>query len=139
MYKDVESLQTLEPKKFIDERKSQNPLLVNLISSMIGVDISSVTNTNGKFLYSVCMIIESIYHLKNDNLILPHCFLVNLIQTFISGSKSVTAINGKLLPAASDTSYRKWLNMHGSSELETPPYDVVVYFDNIWKYIVKNY
>ena len=56
------------------------------------------------------MVVEAIYHLKNSNLIIPHCFLANLAETFISGSKTVTAINGKILPSASDTTYRKWLN-----------------------------
>ena len=45
--------------------------------------------------FLLTMIVEAIYHLKNNNLILPHCFLANLVETFISGSKTVTAINGK--------------------------------------------
>ena len=56
---------------------------------------------------------EAIYHPKNTNLVLSDCFLTNLVETFISGSKTVTAINGKILPEANDTSYRKWLNEYG--------------------------
>ena len=62
-------------------------------------------------------------------MILPHCFLENLVETFISGSKRVTAINGKNLPSANDTTYKKWFNENGKEK---------IYVDNIRKYIVKN-
>ena len=52
--------------------------------------------------------LAAIYHPKIINLILPQCFLTNLIETFISGSKIVTGINGKILPGRSNTNYRKW-------------------------------
>ena len=77
---------------------------------------------------------EAIYHLKNSNLILPHCFLTNLVETFIPGWKTVTAINDKILPEASDMSNRKWMNKNG-----IPYCDLDVYVDNIGKYIVKTY
>ena len=85
------------------------------------------------------VIVEAIYHLKNSNLILPHCFLANLVETFISSSKTVTAINAKILPSASDTTYRKWLNENGKEKNVVPSCDLDLYVDNIGKYIVKNY
>ena len=72
------------------------------------------------------MVGEAIYHLKNSNLILLHCFLANLVETFISGPTIVTAINGKTLPSANDTTYRKWLKENGK-EKNVPNYDLDVY------------
>ena len=87
----------------------------------------------------LAVIVEAIYHLKNSNLILPHCFLANLVETFTSGSKTVTAVNGKNLPSASDATYRKWLNENGKEENVVPNCDLDVYVDNIEKYIVENH
>ena len=89
--------------------------------------------------FLLAVIEEAIYHLKNTNLILPHCFLTNLVKTFISGLKTVTAINGKILPGASDTSYRKWVNENGRQKNGVPYCDLDVYVDNVGKYIVKKY
>ena len=85
------------------------------------------------------MIVESIYHLKDNNLILPYYFLANLVETFISGSKTGTEINGNILPIASDRTYRKWLNENGQGKNVVPNCDFDVYVDNIGKYIAKNY
>ena len=65
----------------------------------------------------LAVIVEAIYHLKNNNLILPHCFLSNLVEIFISCSKTVTAINRKILLSVSDTKYRKWLNENGKEKI----------------------
>ena len=51
----------------------------------------------------------------------------------------MTAINGKILPGASDTSYRKWVNENGREKNGVPYCDLDVYVDNIGKYIVKKY
>ena len=84
------------------------------------------------------MIIESVYHLKNNNLILSHSFLANLIQTFVLGSKTVTTINGKIVAGRSDTSYRKWLQTN-AKEIPYPAKDSDIYIDNVGKYINKSY
>ena len=66
----------------------REPILVSFLGGIIS------KNHCNPFLLAV--IVEAIYHLKNSNLILPDCFLANLVETFISGSKTVTAINGKI-------------------------------------------
>ena len=43
-------------------------------------------------------------------------FSCYLIQTFVSSSKTVTVLNGKILPGASDTTYRCWLKDNGLNE-----------------------
>ena len=94
----------LDSKSFL---KKVNPILTSFLSSVAGININ--TTTCSEYLYKFCIVVEAILHLKNQNLVLPHCFLLNLIETFISGSKTVTSLNGKVLPCASDTTYRKWL------------------------------
>ena len=113
------------------------PLLVNFIASLVGYSIERTTDE--QFLFAFAVAIECIYHLKNQNAILPHCFLINLIQSFISGSKTVTALNGKISPGASDASYRRWLKEQGNVEPELPDGDFDLYLDNVGKYIKKNY
>ena len=132
-YKSVALLSTLDSMKFLSEC---NNILVTFLSSVIGRDIKTMDHL---MLYRFSVCIETIYHLKNSNLILPHCFVQNLIQRTISGSRTVTDINGKTLPAASDPSYQKWLSQQGSKPLATPEKDIDVYIDNIGKYINKSY
>ena len=117
---------------------NRDPLLLSFLSNAVGLNVN-LCNDQLK-LYQLSVIVESVYHLRNQNMILPHCFVAKLIKTFISGSKTLSALNGKLLPAASDTTYRDWLKANSSKKL-TPPEDVnlYVYFDNIRKYMVKNY
>ena len=134
LYKNVQNLKDVDSKQFLMAR---DPLLLSFISNAVGFPINSLCDP--PFLYNFAIVIEAIYHLKNKNLILPHCFLVNLIQTFVSGSKMVTALNGKILPAASDATYRSWVKEHGSQEIATPEGDIDVYIDNIWKYVVRSY
>ena len=80
-----------------------------------------------------------VYFIRNLNLILPHCFILNLLQSFVSGSKTVSVLNGKVNPGASYASYKKWIAMQGAQELIPPENDVVTYFDNVGKYITKSY
>ena len=114
-------------KVYLAERE---PILISFLNGIV-----SKSHCNPLLLV---VIVEAIYHLKNTNLILPQCFLTNLVETFISGLKIVTAINGKILSGAIDTNYRKWVNENGREKTES----VIV----IWmfmlitgKYIVKKY
>ena len=113
-----------------------NRLLVSFIGNVVGRNIETMDSLM-MFRFGIC--IESIYHLQNGNLVLPHSFVSNLIQTTTSGSKTVTEVNAKILPGGSDTTYRTWLQLHGIDQLGTPDGDIDVYFDNIGKYIEKSY
>ena len=102
IYKSHNDLVNINTKTFLNKT---DPILQSFLSGSIGYNINSTTNP--EYLYKFSMVTETIYHLKNQNLILPHCFLVNLIQSFISGSKTaVTALNGKIMPSAGDATYR---------------------------------
>ena len=72
--KDLNYLKHIDSKKYITERA---PILVSFLEG-----ITSKNHCNPILL---AVVGEAIYHLKNSNLILPHCFLTNLVETFISG------------------------------------------------------
>ena len=134
-YSDVSYLQNIDSKDFF---KSCNSLLTSFLDGITGRMISSAVDT--RFLFGYAVVIESIYHLKNSNLVLPHCFIANLMQTSISGSKTVTVVNGKLLPGASDPIIREWWKTQGQHKLfVSPRADLDIFFDTVGKYIVKSY
>lgn len=78
-YLSSETLAELNSKAFIE---NYNGMLVNLISSITGRSVTAMDHQEA-FRFATC--IESIYHMKNSNLVLPHCFITNLIQTTTSG------------------------------------------------------
>ena len=104
-YRDTEYLSSLNSNKFILEI---NQLLLSFICGAVDLDFEKQTHPS--FLYAIAVTVEMVYFLRNLNLILPHCFLINLVQSFTSGSKIVTNTNGKVFPGASYTSYKTWLN-----------------------------
>ena len=77
--------------------------------------------------------------IRNINLVLPHCFLINLLQSFVSRSKTVSTLNGKVTPGSSYFTYKKWVNVKGKDVVRCPDGDQVTLFDNIGKYISMNY
>ena len=51
----------------------------------------------------------------------------------------MSVLNGKCLPGAGYCAQRKWLLKQGENELKCPSDDVITFFDNIGKYVKKNY
>ena len=133
-YKDTGFLKTLDPDEYIWKRE---PLLTSFLSGVTGHNLNTTIKQQTLYVYAI--MIESIYHLRNQNLVLPFSFLSNIIQTFISGSKTVTSINGKLLSGGRDTTYRAWLNANAVNPLPTPPNDLDIFIDNVGKCIAKGY
>ena len=101
MNKDTSYMETLHPRTFLSDR-----------NEVLKTFLWSIAPSKDPYSYQVAMVVETIYHMRNNNLILPHSFMSNLIQTFISGSKTVTTINGKLFAGGGDTTYRKWLKQN---------------------------
>ena len=133
-YKDTTYLKTLNSKEFVRDR---NRLLLSFICG--AVDINFEEQTNRSFLYAIAVTIEMMYFLRNLNLILPHCFMLNLVQSFTSGSKTVTNMNGKVTPGACYTTYKSWLSEQGKHCITCPDGDLITFYDNMGKYIVKHY
>ena len=134
LYKDSSYLSSLDSKAFLAER---NTLVLSFICGAAQIQIAEQSNTT--FLYAIAVTVEMIYLLRNQNVILPHCFMMNLVQSFISGSKIVSTINGKSTPCASYTTYKKWICDRGLKPNVCPKGDVITFFDNMGKYIIKDY
>ena len=133
-YKDTGYLETLDPDEYV---RNKEPLLITFLNGVTRHNVNTTIKQQTMYVYA--MMIEFIYHLRNQNLALPFSFLSNVIQTLISGSKTVTSINGKLLSGGSDTTYRVWLNVNVVNPLPTPPRYLNIFSDNVGKYIVKGY
>lgn len=133
-YKNISYLCELDPKEFIFQRES---ILMSFIEGVSGRNLKN--EGDSATIFYLASLIENIYFLVNFNWILPHSFVSNLIQSFISKSKIVTTINGKIYPAGGYSSYLTWLKDVGSEMLKSPTGDVETYFDNIGKYIVRNH
>ena len=71
--------------------------------------------------YSACVVVETTYFLRNLNVILPFSFLSNLIQSLVSGLKTVTRINSKVIPSGSYLTIQSWLEEQGKG-------------NSIWRY-----
>ena len=142
MLKEANELADLYKTDFLLMQSSRN--FLEKCNSILLAFIQSITNRrlnslNIDKMFHFASVIEHIYHLGNYNLVLPHNFVANLIQTLTSGSKTVTEINAKISPGGSDPTYRSWLKVLGGEKLRTPSGDMDFYIDNIGKYIVKSY
>ena len=101
VYKDGKALQTCHKNKSILTNlnilrfiKERNKLLVRFLCGVSGLEFSVESE---QIQYAFASTLEMCYYLRNLNLVLPHCFLGNLVQSRISGSKSVSVVNGKLI------------------------------------------
>ena len=133
-YKNERFLSTLNLKDYLKER---NQMLLSFINGCC--NISYEHEEHEVLLYSLASTVEMIYFIRNLNLVLPCSFLVNLQQSFVSGSKTVSCLNGKISPGAGYTTYKKWLDIQGKNELKCPDSEVMTFFDNIGKYVKKSY
>ena len=91
VYKDFEKLKELDFNSYIEGR---DRCVAGFLEGASGISIKGDTTTQIHF--AACSIIESIYFLRNFNIILPYSFLINLEQSLVSVSKTVTAVNGKI-------------------------------------------
>ena len=88
-YKDPAYLFSMNSEIYSEQR---NSLLVSFLSGVTGMDYK---RENEKIKFSIASCIENIYFLRNLNLVLPYTFVANLVQSYTSGSKTVSVINGK--------------------------------------------
>ena len=89
-------------------------MVLQFLNGCCNINYEDQTNTT---LFAIAVTVEMIYFIQNFNLVLPHCFVVNLLQGFVSGSKTVSTVNGKVTPRASYSTYKKWLNVKGDKIL----------------------
>ena len=109
VYRDYQNLKNIDFNEYVYQR---DKCLVAFLESVSGIAFDKERNNHVK--YSICSVIESVYYLRNLNLVLPYSFLFNIVESLISGSKTVTAINGKLHPCGSYPTIQGWLEEQGS-------------------------
>ena len=132
LYREPKYLKEIDTQKFIQQR---NDKLNSFLEGLSGLDFSSQLSETKS--YNIACTIEHIYRLLNFNWILPYNFLLNLMESFVSGSKLVTTLNGKIYGGGGYKTYVDWLNARGESALPCPKGDIVTFIDNIGRYIVK--
>ena len=77
-------------------------------------------------LHAITLVVEMFYFIQNLNVLLPHCFLLNILQSFVSGSNTVSVLIRKISPNAIQ---------HGKKQLTCLQDDVITFYDNIGKHI----
>ena len=120
LYKDGNVLQQLN---FSDYLANRHKCVVAFLEG--SSDIAFDKERDPQVKYSACVVVEAIYCLRNLNVILPYSFLSNLIRSLVSGSKTVTRINGKVIPSGSYPTIQSWLEEQGKETLKTPSGDMI--------------
>lgn len=111
-YKLVDFLSTIDVDTYVESRD-------NLLKSFVeGVTQKTYQNLQPSGKLKFAYMLENIYGLENFNWILPISFSSNFIQSAISGSKTVTEMNGKLSPGGGYPTFLKWFNENGKISLE---------------------
>ena len=109
----------LDLRNYLRERNQQ---VLQFINGCCNINYKDQTTTT---LFTIATALEMIYFTRNINLVLPHCFLVNLLQSFVSGSKTVWTLNGKVTLGSSYFTYKKWVNVKGKDVVKCPDGDQV--------------
>ena len=95
--------------------KERNKLLVCFL---IGVGNLEFSVELEQIQYAFANTLEMSYYVQNLNLVLPRCFLISLVQSRISGLKSVSLVNSKTSPGGGYITLRSWLEFHGTEPLQ---------------------
>ena len=117
----------------ISERKESNYEL------FLGLSDVNLDHQSNKIRYSFALLVEMNYYLRDLTLVLPFSFRGNLVQSYISGSKTVTTVNGKTAPTGGDSTYKRWIEEKGSFPLVCMGGTIDIFIDNIGKYVIKSY
>ena len=112
LYKDTKYFTNLNTQRFLSER---NQTVLAFINGYCGIQHRQ--EHKSLILYAIGLIVEMNYFIRNLNLLLPHCFLMNVSQSFVSGSKTVSVLNGKISPSVGYPTWKKWLDIVESSNL----------------------
>ena len=62
-----------------------------------------------------------------------------MVQSQISGSKSVSVVNSKTSPGGGYLTLSSWLELHVTEPLQCEKGTLDIFFDNNGKYVIKNY
>ena len=89
-------------------------------------------------LFTIAVTVDIIYYLWKLTLVLPHCFLVNLLENYVSDYKTVSAGTEKLLlvPAIMQ---KKNMEKYGKKTWVCSQNNVITCYDNIEKNMKEQY
>lgn len=121
LYKDMSFMQQFKLDEYLTKF---NPVLFAIIDGFTSK--SSVKNKD----YLVAKTLEMIYCVIFVNIVLPVCFLQNLLLYVASGSRNAVNLTGKGGPHGSYPTVREWISNQTSKPLQFPDGDCVVIFDN---------
>ena len=82
-YKDDKFLKTMDTKKYLEER-NQLVRVLGFINGCCGINYRE--QSDSLMLFTIAVAVEMIYFIRNLNLVLLHCFIINLLQSFVSSS-----------------------------------------------------
>ena len=83
-YKDDKFLKTMDTKKYLEERNQLVRVLLGFINGCCGINYRE--QSDSLMLFTIAVAVEMIYFIRNLNLVLLHCFIINLLQSFVSSS-----------------------------------------------------
>ena len=104
-----------------------------IIKFFLGLSGFYLDCESNKIWYSFALLVEMSYYLRDLTLVLPFSFLGNLVQSCISGSKMVKAVNGKTAPTGGCSTYKRWIEEKGSSPIVSMGGTIDIFIANIGK------
>ena len=131
-YKSYKKVINLDCNKYI---VSRNKCLVSFLEGVAGM---SFVKENRKIKIAAAVCIEQIYFLQNFTLVMPCHFLANLVQSYASGSKTVSVVNGKITPGGSYATLNEWMRSMGSTPLDSPNGDIDIYLLTLVDTLLKH-
>ena len=72
-YKDNKFLKTMDTKKYLEE---SNQFVLDFINGCCGINYGE--QSDNLMLFTIAVAVEMIYFIRNLNVVLPHCFIINL-------------------------------------------------------------
>lgn len=125
-YKNLDQLSELNVKDFLTSRPNS---LVTFLRCCTNIP-HTLDNASSKKQYSLCLLIEQLYFVRNNNYIGSFSFSQSLIQWCLHGSKTSIAISGSSSPSGSVTTLKNVLKSASNDCNKCPPNDVDCFFDN---------
>ena len=123
LYHDPDYLQNLDLERYT---KRYNPALFGFLLGLSGGN----TGRKQSATYMMAKCLEMIYSMVFANVILPICFLQNLLMYSHTNSKFASNLLGKGGPYGSYQAVREWIKGQTTEPLSFPSGDCVVIFDN---------
>lgn len=114
-YHSLPSLKAMDLNPWLTSR---NKVLMSIICGIL--DKGDLNNLHENELFTISIIIEQIYNLRFNKLVLPTSFLLNLYIYMITGSKMCVDAMSSILPCGSYGTVRNWLQNLSADQIQYP-------------------